>query len=125
MNLKKAHRVVGLTLTIPLLAWALTGVVFLIKPGYEGAYERQTVKTYPLEKTVNFKPDGNWHHAKAQRTILGSHLLLSNDKEQLHLQAATLENYPRPSQQDMRRLIEDAITINPVRYGKVMSSTAD
>lgn len=123
MSSKKLHKVLGITLTLPILGWALTGIVFLTKPGYEGAYERLVVKTYPLEQTISFTPEGHWHQALSQRTILGNHLLLSNGKEQVHLHPATLEPYLKPSKKDIRALIEDAITVNPDRYGKVVDVT--
>jgi hypothetical protein len=114
MSSKKLHKVLGITLTLPILGWALTGIVFLTKPGYEGAYERLVVKTYPLEQTISFTPEGHWHQALSQRTILGNHLLLSNGKEQVHLHPATLEPYLKPSKKDIRALIEDAITLEVV-----------
>lgn len=123
MSTKTLHRVLGITLTLPLLGWALTGIVFLTKPGYEGAYERLVVKTYPLEHTISFTPEGNWHQARSQRTVLGYHLLLSNGTEQIHLHPDTLEHYLKPSKNDIRTLIEDAITANPDRYGKVIDVT--
>lgn len=33
---------------LPLLVWASTAVVFLVKPGYSGAFHQLGVKTYPL-----------------------------------------------------------------------------
>ena len=125
MNLKRIHKITGIALALPLLGWALTGIIFLTKPGYEGAYEILLVKTYPLEKNINFTPKGEWHSAQTQRTILGDHLLLSNDLEQLHLDPATLLEYPLPSSSKIQLLIEDAITVNPARYGSIIEVTSD
>jgi hypothetical protein len=33
------HRVLGVVLVLPLLLWTVTGLVFLVKPGWSGAYE--------------------------------------------------------------------------------------
>ncbi|AKU93204.1 hypothetical protein [Vulgatibacter incomptus] len=35
----RLHRIAGLALLAPLLAWTATGLLFLVKPGWGGAYE--------------------------------------------------------------------------------------
>ncbi|MFT4519647.1 MAG: hypothetical protein ACI9JM_002044 [Halioglobus sp.] len=117
MQLQKLHKIVGIALTIPLLAWALTGIIFLTKPGYSGAYERLPVKTYPLEQTFAPALAGQWHEAKLLRTVLGYHLLLKGPQGQLHLDPRTLQKRPTPTDAELTRLVTDAIRLNPQRYG--------
>ena len=35
MGTRRAHRMLGLILLLPICGWAVTGFVFFIKPGYE------------------------------------------------------------------------------------------
>ena len=63
MNIRTLHKIIGLLLFVPLVIWAMTGAVFLIKPGYEQAYEKLVVKTYPLNRAVKLEPNARmqWH----------------------------------------------------------------
>jgi hypothetical protein len=121
MTLRKLHKIVGFGLTIPLLAWALTGIVFLTKPGYDSAYERLSLKTYPLEKSVVLNPPGQWHQARLLKTVLGYHLLLERGTESVHVDPITLQKKDIPTGDDLMRLITDAIGQNSARYGTIIS----
>lgn len=121
MNLKRIHKFVGILLVIPLLGWALTGIVFLTKPGYENAYEQLTIKTYPLERSFDLGPIGSWHEARLVKTVLGYHLLLEARGRSAHLNPVSLEALNNPSDADKIRLIEDAISINTGRYGNIVN----
>ena len=48
MKTRALHRVIGLVMLLPMTGWAITGAVFFLKPGYQGAYEILPVKTYLL-----------------------------------------------------------------------------
>lgn len=37
--LRRVHRILGAVLVLPLLLWTATGLLFLVKPGWSGAYE--------------------------------------------------------------------------------------
>jgi hypothetical protein len=121
MNLRKIHKIVGVVLAIPLLGWALTGIVFLTKPGYEGAYQQLAVKTYPLEQAFNLQPAGSWHEARLLRTVLGYHLLLVGNGRTAHLDPQNFEIRRLPSEADIKRLAYDAIGANSKRYGEIVA----
>ena len=104
----------------PLLAWALTGIFFLIKPGYGNAYEQLSVRTYPLDDSVQVNPQANWRELRALKTILGDHLLVVTQTDVLHLNLGDLKVKPKPGSEDLKRLLEDAISANAERYGKII-----
>lgn len=119
--MKTTHRVVGLAAAIPLLLWALTGLVFLTKPGYEGAYERLTPRTYPMPAGVALSPSPGWREVRLLRSVLGYHLLVRDGERWRHLDAETLQDRPAPSDNEFKTLVEDAITASPARYGNVVA----
>lgn len=41
MELKSLHKYLGLALVLLIVGWALTGIIFLTKPGYEGPGRRR------------------------------------------------------------------------------------
>jgi uncharacterized iron-regulated membrane protein len=120
MKTGRIHKVIGVILTVPLLAWSLTGIVFLIKPGYDGAYEKLVVKTHPMEQSFTLGPHESAHEARLTRTVLGYHLLLNGSDGRQHLEPATLKPKALPSEEDTTRLIQDAIAVNPDRYGVIV-----
>ena len=61
---------------LPLVGWCVTGFVFFIKPGYEGAYELLQPKTYPLDGPLAITPDPSWLELRYLKTIIGNHLLV-------------------------------------------------
>ena len=121
MNLRRIHKIVGIVLAIPLLGWALTGIVFLTKPGYEGAYEQLAITTYPLAQTFSLKPLVNWHEARLVRTVLGYHLLLAGNGRTAHLDPQSFATRTLPSEADIKRLVYDAIGANSKRYGEIVA----
>ena len=60
-----------------MVGWALTGLVFLIKPGYDGAYEVITIKTYPLDQKLIIASKKNWEEGRLINSVLGNHLLVT------------------------------------------------
>lgn len=119
MNTKRFHRILGLILLLPLLGWALTGLVFLIKPGYAGAYAMLAPKTYTMTTARSFTPDPAWREFRCMRTLLGDHLIATTDAGALNLNPATLQPVPEPKRDDIQRLLSDACSIDPLRYGHV------
>lgn len=125
MRARTLHRVIGLVLLLPFFGWALTGLVFFVKPGYEGAYEALTPKTYPLERSVTINPAPGWLEFRYVRTALGDHLLVRTDAGWTHLNPADMRTREKPSEDEIRTLLNDAFTANPGRYGKVARVLGD
>ena len=118
--MNKLHRFVGLAAAVPLLLWALTGLVFLTKPGYEGAYERLSPRTYPLTADIALSPRDDWREARLLRTVLGDHLLVLDQGRWRHLDTATLQDRPPPTDAELKALVEDAVANHAARYGNVI-----
>ena len=118
---RRIHRYIGLVLLFPMVGWALTGLVFLIKPGYDGAYEVITIKTYPLDRKLNIASKENWEEVRVIKSVLGNHLLVTIDGKTNHLDFNTLKKKPMPSGTEVTRLVEDAIADKKDRYGSVLA----
>lgn len=115
------HRNLGVVLVLPMLAWAVTGFVFFVKPGYGGAYESLTVKTYPLDggQAIGLGLRRSWLEYRGFRTILGDHLLVRTATGWQHLNPRTLQPMAAPTDDEIRRLVTDAFAGNPQRYGHI------
>jgi len=118
---RRIHRYIGLVLLFPIIGWALTGLVFLIKPGYDSAYEVITIKTYPLDQKLNIAVNENWEEVRVIKSLLGSHLLVTTKGKTKHLDFNTLKQEPMPSVIEVTRLVGDAIADNKERYGSVLT----
>ena len=125
MRARTFHRVIGIILLLPFLGWALTGLVFFIKPGYEGAYEVLSPKTYPLDRGVTINPDPAWLEFRYLRTVLGDHLLVRTEKGWAHLNPADGRPRGKPTGDEIATLLKDAFTANPRRYGSVSRTAGD
>jgi uncharacterized iron-regulated membrane protein len=121
MRLRKAHRIIGIILLIPFFGWALTGLVFFIKPGYAGAYESLAPKTYPLNTEMPIKAEANWQEMRYVRSILGDHLLVRTPAGWANLDPLTHQSRPAPTENELRTLVSDAFSANPQRYGQITS----
>lgn len=119
MRAQKIHLYLGLGLSIPLVIWCFTGAIFLLKPGYSNAYQSLSIKTYPLNTTINIHPESDWANINIVKTIIGTHLLVKGNKTQ-HLNYATSEPWEKPTKQQIEMLISDTIIENK-RYGKITS----
>lgn len=119
MDRATQHRLIGIAIAVPLLLWALTGIVFLTKPGYEGAYDQLAPRTYSLTSEYTLSPDSHWREIRLLRTVLGDHLVVRDGDTWRHLDPATLQERPPPAEEALKALIEDAIASNPVRYGRI------
>jgi len=125
MKARVLHRVIGIILLLPFFGWALTGLVFFIKPGYEGAYEVLSPKTYPLGGAAAVNPDPAWLEFRYFRTVLGDHLLVRTEKGWSHLNPADVRPRAKPSEDEIRTLLRDAFAANPRRYGNISKVSGD
>ena len=114
--MRRLHRIIGMIMIIPFLGWALTGLVFFTKPGYTEAFESLSIKTYGNRDQVSFPVNGEWLEIRMLKSILGSHLLVKTINGWEQLNPTTLLALALPPKQDIRRLVEDAISVNPKRY---------
>ncbi|MFT5755829.1 MAG: hypothetical protein ACI9LM_000541 [Alteromonadaceae bacterium] len=126
--IKKYHKYLGLLMLLPFIAWAVTGVFFFIKPGYSSAYESLPVKTYPLNP-LNFSlaqsPNKqSWLEVRQLHSILGQHLLVKTADGWQQIDPFTHKVINEPTVAQVRSLINDAIQINPQRYGQIATITA-
>ena len=123
-RVRKWHRIVGLILLLPFLGWVITGFIFFIKPGYQAAYAPLSVRTYPLasgEGAALPLTDGA-EEIRVLKSILGTHLLIQRGATWANHRADTGALWPEPASADVERLVADAITQNPARYGQVAST---
>ena len=108
-------------MVLPFVAWAVTGAIFFIKPGYGGAYESLPLRTYPLEASVSLAANSSWLEARLIRTIAGQHLLVRTAAGWQHLAPESLQPRPAPSESEVRAIIADACASNLSRYGQVVA----
>ncbi len=118
---RKLHKIIGLILVLPMLGWTITGIIFFIKPGYQGAYEQLSIKTYPLNESIALQPKRDWKEMKLVSTILGDHLLVKSNNKTEHLDPNSLLLKPAPSEAEFKALLLDAFTGNSERYGDVIN----
>jgi uncharacterized iron-regulated membrane protein len=120
---RRIHRFLGWCLILPFFVWALTGLVFFIKPGYQAAFSYLTVKTYPISNVVQLTPQPEWQEIKLLQTVLGTHLMVkqSGSWQQLNLTDFTVR--AQPSAEDLQLLMKDAISVDPKRYGQQLLKT--
>jgi hypothetical protein len=119
MSVRRVHRIIGILLFIPFFGWALTGLVFSIKPGYAAAYEVLSPKTYPVTTQHSIIADPGWLELRYLRTILGDHLLVRTSSGWVQLDPASKQQRNLPSEADFRALLKDAFSSNPQRYGEI------
>lgn len=118
---RKLHKITGLILVLPMLAWTITGLIFFIKPGYQGAYEQLSIKTYPLSASLVVIPKKEWREVRLIHSILGEHLLVKLDNKTVHLDPVSLAVKAIPSEQELKTLLRDAFSRNSERYGDILS----
>jgi hypothetical protein len=120
---RRLHRFLGWCLILPFCIWAFTGLVFFIKPGYQAAFSYLTVKTYPIGTTIQILPQSDWQEIKLLQSVLGMHLLVkqSDGWQQLNPQDFTVR--PQPADDEVQLLLQDAISVDPQRYGVQMLKT--
>ena len=121
MPATKTHRIVAVTVAIPILLWSLTGIVFLTKPGYGAAYETLLPKTHTMPAALSVEPKAHWNEVRLFRTILGDHLMVRQGQSWQHLDPATGKKKPSPSEEDITLLVGDAISATLDRYGRIIA----
>ncbi len=120
-----AHKWAGIFLLLPLMVWAVTGSIFLTKPGYEQAYEKLPIKTYAesfsaLPLSALSRQQNGWQQMRLLNTVIGEHLLVQKNGHWQQLNPA--DGSVRSETETLtRQLMEDAFTINPERYGRIQS----
>jgi hypothetical protein len=119
MRARPLHRAIGVVLLLPFFGWAITGMVFFIKPGYSGAYESLSPKTYAMDKALSVMPDPNWREFRYFRTVLGDHLIVRTDSGWLQLNPPDLRRRAIPAEAELRLLLKDAFSADPQRYGNI------
>lgn len=120
MVIRKLHRIAGIVMLLPLIGWAVTGAFFFLKPGYSGAYETLPVKSYPFESEIKVTPDPAWLEVHLVKTILGEHLLARTSRGWLNYDPRNLQLRNEPSTEEIRALMNDAVSTNPARYGSII-----
>lgn len=117
MNTRRSHKIVGIILLLPFIAWSATAVFFLVRPAYQEAYAPLEVKQYPLEPATTIATRPEWLEVRHLRSILGPHLLVLSTAGWQQLDPLTLQSLPYPDESSLRTLLEDAMQANPQRYG--------
>ena len=126
---RRSHRVLGLVMALPLVAWAATGILFFLKPGWSEAYAPLALRTMPLTD-VDFdglrpRISGDWREARVVRSALGPSLLVRDESSWQHLDPTTGAPRPLPSTDEATALFGEAISTDPLRYGTVSSITLE
>ena len=124
MRTRTLHRVIGIILLLPFVGWATTGLVFFIKPGYTGAYEVLAPKLYPIKNQLLISGDPNWLEVRYLRTILGDHLLVRTESGWMNLNPDD-KRARLATSDETRRLVQDALSVNPNRYGQIVPVNGD
>ncbi len=117
------HRWLGLMMMLPLLVWSVTGAIFLFKPGYDQAYQKLSIVTYPALSWSNaLLPEAKLSDVTQLRrlnTILGEHLLVERDGQWQQL--SPVSGNPRElTIGDTKALVADAVRQYPERYGDTL-----
>jgi hypothetical protein len=119
MRVRSVHRIIGIILLAPFFGWAITGFIFFVKPGYAAAYESLSPKTYPLHAGTTVVSDSNWKEFRYFRTIVGDHLTARTDSGWVHLDPVNQKVRNKPTDAEIKMLLTDAFSSNPLRYGEV------
>jgi len=121
MTVYRYHRYLGYLLILPITLWALTGAIFLVKPGYKMAYEQLQIITYPLTSPVLLQPDNQWQDLRISRSVIATHyrVKIAQQWQQINIQDNSVLAEPTPA--IVVNLLQDAIKHDPQRYGSILS----
>lgn len=125
MTSRNIHKYLGLILLLPFIGWIVTGVVFLFKPGYADAYGKLTVKTYPIESAIQVPGLSGFEEIRFLKTVLGTHLLVRVGNDWKHRSIEGFNVIEEPGREALVSLVNDAIAVNPDRYGVVVNVDGD
>jgi hypothetical protein len=103
----------------PLVLWAVTGFIFLTKPGYEQAYEQLSPMLYAFDQTVQPNCSNSCTEMRLLKTVLGYHLLVRDEGSWKHLDPFTSEIKAPPTPAEITALVRDAINFSTERYGSI------
>lgn len=115
------HKILGLIMLLPFIAWSTSAVFFLVRPGYDEAYERPNVRQYPAQSAYTIPVNEDWLETRYFNTVLGEHLIIRQLDGWRHLHADSLQEWVLPSQSQVSLLLEEAIAANARRYGELIS----
>lgn len=118
-RLRRLHRFLGLVLVLPILVWAATGFLFHLKPGWDAAYASLALPTRALEGTLAIPAGAGWLEVRGLRTSVGEHWLVRTPKGWQHLDAS-LQPFPEPEPARLLALLDEALAVDPERYGHVI-----
>lgn len=104
---------------LPFLIWGISALVFFIKPGYSKAFEQLKIKTYPLEKQISIPAYIETGKVTVLRTVIGYHILFEANNKPFHLNGLTFEEFAIPNRDSLWLLINDALSYDKARYGKI------
>lgn len=121
MRINKLHKTLGLVMVAPILLWAVTGFIFLSKPGYTAAYEQLSPRLHAFDRPVQLSGSKNWAEIKLLKTVLGYHLFVVEEGVWRHLDPFTLAVKPQPTRAEVKALIQDATKVGSERYGSITS----
>ncbi|GHE97397.1 PepSY domain-containing protein [Thalassotalea profundi] len=119
--MRTLHKILGLFMLLPFIAWAITGIFFYFKPGYQEAYQPLFIQHYLLNKNITLPEQHDWLAIKQVKTILGDHLLIKNAQGWQQLNPETFQPLDSISKEKITILVNDAIKNNPSRYGEIVT----
>ncbi|MEP7273983.1 MAG: hypothetical protein ABI882_20955, partial [Acidobacteriota bacterium] len=79
-----------------------------------------SARTYPLSGASSIAARPDWLEFRYLRTILGDHLIVRTTAGWVHLNPLDLQPRNSPTPEEVERLVADAISVNPVRYGRIL-----
>lgn len=119
--MRRFHKILGLIMLLPFIAWVVTGVFFFFKPGYQEAYQALNIKQYPVVGLAESLIDDSTLEVKQMQTILGHHVLIKNSDGWRHFLDNNEVKKDELTPEQIRLLINDAITQKKARYGDIVS----
>lgn len=119
MKYRRLHRLLGLVMMLPFIAWATTAIFFLVRPGYIEAYAALDLVTGELPAVIDVRTEPEWREFRYASSPLGSHLLVRTASGWQHLDAMTGAPFAPPDETGLRQLLEPAIAANRDRYGQL------
>lgn len=121
MNNRRLHRLLGITMLLPFIAWALTAIFFLVRPGYTEAYAQLNLASASLPSSLQIDVDPQWQELRYASSPLGEHLLVRTNAGWQHLDGRTGDPFPPPDANGMQSLLEAATAANIPRFGEIAS----
>lgn len=121
----KLHKWLGALLLLPLIGWCITGAIFLFQPGYGDAYTKLEPRYYPVTDLSMVPASDEWLEVRQMKTLLGHHVLARTEHGWHQYQVGTKTIRTRPAGAEIDRLLEDAISIDSVRYGTSVTNSGN